>query len=152
MEPFDQANAPENISSVTNFLSSVFNKLPTPLDDSSLQIINNLQPNRFGNHIRDCVSSQTFLNPFKPAARYMRVTFASALTMFRQKIHDDVLRELKLWLVHDVSSGLLMSSFSLKKFSNLGDREVLPFFVFFLWTHLINITGQIFSSPIVLVS
>lgn len=117
---------------MTNFLSSVFNKLPMPSDDSSLQIINNLQPNRFRKDIKACVSSQTFLNTFIPAARYMRVTFASALTMFRQKIHDDVLRELKFWLVHDVSSGLLMSSFSLKKFDNLRDHEVLLVFIFFL--------------------
>lgn len=120
LEPFDQANVYGNGSSRTNFLSSVFKKLPLPSDDSSLQIINNLQPNRFGNDIRACVSSQTFSNPFKPAAEYMGVTFILVLTMFRQKIHDDVLRELKLWLVHDVCSGLLESSFSSKK---LGDHE-----------------------------
>lgn len=119
----------KNKSSVTEFLSSVFSKLPLPSDDSRNEVIDKLQPVRFEDNIGASAALQTpILHPLKEDG-CARVNWVAALTILRQKIHDIVLTALKPWFVDDISAGLLISSFSLTKFSNLDDHKVLFYLV-----------------------
>lgn len=112
-----QKNVYECQTCVNNVLPSVFSNLQVPLDDvCGKALIDKLLPMKFGGRIRTCVSSQTCgVKPSRSDGSVPRMTLDAVLTMCRLKVHNDVLSELKQWLVDDAISGILMTLTSLKK-------------------------------------
>ncbi|CAI9115344.1 OLC1v1016228C1 [Oldenlandia corymbosa var. corymbosa] len=122
----------ETRASATDILSSVFSSLSVPLRNiCSDVVIDKLQPSKFeGNgNGNACFSSQIRrVKPSRSDEGIPRVTLNAALRIFRLKVHEVVVRELKTLFVDEAISGASMKAFKkfpkLKYFEDLGSTGV----------------------------
>ncbi|CDP07236.1 unnamed protein product [Coffea canephora] len=126
-ERFHQKTVNEGQTSITNILPSVFNNLQVPLDDPCHKVLfDKLRPMKFEGSSRTCITSQARrVKPSRSDESVPRMTLDAVLTVCRLRVHDVVLRELKLMLVDDAILGTSMTLTPLKKLLRSDHSEGL---------------------------
>lgn len=126
-ECFHQKTVNECQTCITNVLPSVFNNLQVPLDDLCHKVLfDKLRPMKFEGNSRIRITSETCrAKPSRSDESVPRMTLDAVLTVCRLKVHDLVLRELKLMLVDDGILGTLMTLTPLKKLLRSDHSEDL---------------------------